>query len=51
MDDYSKMTYGMRDTLQLIGEDDNDVMFRSAAAGAGVVLPYTRMVCTNCLTK
>ena len=34
-DDYTKVTYGMRDTLQLIREDDNDSLFRTAAAGAG----------------
>ena len=33
--DYSKVTYGMRDTLQLIRKDDNDALFRTAAAGAG----------------
>ena len=40
MDDYTKVTYGMRDTLQLIRKDDNDALFRTHAAGAGkVVLP------------
>ena len=34
-DDYTKVTYGMRDTLQLICKDDNDALFRTAAAGAG----------------
>ena len=29
--DYSKVTYGMRDTLQLIRKDDNDALFRTAA--------------------
>ena len=38
MDDYSKETYGMRDTLQLIRTDDNDALFRNAAAGAGKVV-------------
>ena len=33
--DYTKVTYGMRDTLQLIPKDDNDDMSRTAAAGAG----------------
>ena len=33
-DDYTKVTYGMRDTLQLIRKDD-DSLFRTAAAGAG----------------
>ena len=32
MDDYSKVTYGMRDTLQLIRKDDDDALFRIAAA-------------------
>ena len=35
VDDYSKVTYGMRDRLQLIRKDDNDALFRTAAAGAG----------------
>ena len=35
VDDYSKVTYGMRDTLQLIR---NDALFRTAAAGAGKVV-------------
>ena len=34
-DDYAKVTYGMRYTLQLIRKDDNDALFRTAAAGAG----------------
>ena len=38
VDDYSKMTYGMRDTLQLIRKDDNDALFRTAAGGAGKVV-------------
>ena len=38
VDDYSKVTYGMRDTLQLIRKDDNDALFRTAAAGAGKVV-------------
>ena len=37
VDDYSKVTYGMRDTLQLICNDDNDALFRAAAVGAGKV--------------
>ena len=37
MDDYSKVTYWMRDTLQFIREDDNDALFRTAAAGVGKV--------------
>ena len=35
MDDYSKVAYGMRDMLQLVRKDDNDVLFHSQAAGAG----------------
>ena len=35
VDDYPKLTYGMRDTLQLIRNGDNDALFRTAAAGAG----------------
>ena len=38
MDDYTKVTYGMRDTLQLIRKDDNDALFRTNAAGAGKVI-------------
>ena len=38
MDDYTKVTYGMRDTLQLIRKDDDDALFRTAAAGAGKVV-------------
>ena len=38
MDDYTKVTYGMRDTLQLIRKDDNDALFRTNAAGAGKVV-------------
>ena len=38
MDDYSKVTYGMRDTLQLIRKDDNDALFRTNAASAGKVV-------------
>ena len=34
--DYTKVTYGMRDTL--IRKDDNDALFRTAAAGAGKVV-------------
>ena len=32
------VTYGMRDTLQLIRKDDNDSLFRIVAAGAGKVV-------------
>ena len=32
------MTIQRRDTLQLIRKDDNDALFRTAAAGAGKVL-------------
>ena len=38
VDDYSKVTYGIRDTLQLIRKDDNDALFRTAGAGAGKVV-------------
>ena len=38
VDDYSKVTYGMRDTLQLIRKDDNDALLRTTAAGAGKVV-------------
>ena len=34
-DDYTKVTYGLRDTLKLIRKDDNDALFRTAVAGAG----------------
>ena len=37
-DDYTKVTHGMRDTLQLICKDDNDALFHTAAAGAGKVV-------------
>ena len=37
-DDYTKVIYGMRDTLQLIRKDDSDAMFRAVAAGAGKVV-------------
>ena len=36
-DDYTKVTNGMRDTLQLICKDD-DALFRTVAAGAGKVV-------------
>ena len=38
VDDCSKVTYGMRDTLQLIRKDDNDALFRTATAGVGKVV-------------
>ena len=38
VDEYTKVTYGMRDKLQLIRKDDNDALFRTAAAGAGKVI-------------
>ena len=34
VDHYSKVSYGMRDTLQLIRKDDDDALFRTAGAGA-----------------
>ena len=37
VDNYSKGPFGMRDTLQLIRKDENDALFRTAAAGAGKV--------------
>ena len=37
MDDYTKVTYGMRDTLQLIRKGDDDALFRIVAAGVGNV--------------
>ena len=38
MDDYTKVSYGMRDTLQLIRKGDDDSLFRTAAAGVGKVV-------------
>ena len=38
VDDYSKVTNGMRDTLQLVGKDGNDALFRTAAAVAGKIV-------------
>ena len=38
MDDYTKVTYVMRDTLQLIRKGDDDSLFRIAAAGVGKVV-------------
>ena len=38
MDDYTKMTYGMRDTLQLICKGNDDALFRIAHAGVGKVV-------------
>ena len=37
-DDYTKVTYGMPDKLQLIRKYDNDALFRTAAADAGKVV-------------
>ena len=37
-DDYTKVSYEMRYTLQLIRKDDNDALFRTAGAGAGKVV-------------
>ena len=42
VDDYSKVTYGMRDTLQLIRKDDNDALFRTAAP-----LVLDKLYCLN----
>ena len=42
----------MPDRLQLIRKDDNDALFRTAAAGVGKgSIVYTRVVCTDCSTK
>ena len=38
VDDYSKVTYGMRDTLQLICKGDKDALFRTAGADVGKVV-------------
>ena len=38
MDDYTKATYGMRDTLHLIRKGDDDSLFRIAAVGVGKVV-------------
>ena len=38
MDDYTKVTYGMRDTLQLIRKGDDDSLFRTGAAGVGKIV-------------
>ena len=37
-DDYTKLIYGMRETLQLIRKGDDDSLFRTAAAGVGKVV-------------
>ena len=38
VDNYSKVNYWMRDTLQLSRKHDNDALFRTAVAGAGKVV-------------
>ena len=38
MDDYTKVTYRMRDTLQLIRKGDDDSLFHTAAADVGKVV-------------
>ena len=38
MDDYTKVTYGMRDTLQLIRKGDDDSLFRTVAACVGKIV-------------
>ena len=38
MDDYTKVTYGMRDALQLIRKGDDYALFRIAAAGVEKVV-------------
>ena len=45
VDDYSKMTYGMRDTLQMIRKDDNDALCGTAAAGA-VKVVLSKVACS-----
>ena len=40
MDDYTKVTYRMRDTLQLIRKGDDDSLFRTAAGGGGKVVLF-----------
>ena len=37
MDDYTKLSYGMRDTMQMIRKDDDDVLLRIAASDVGKV--------------
>ena len=37
-DDYAKVNYGMRDTLQLFRKVDNDALFSTAAVVGKVVL-------------
>ena len=44
MDDYTKVTHGMRDTLQLIRKGDDDSLFRIAAAGVGKVV-LSKLAC------
>ena len=53
VDDYSKVTYGLRGTLQLIRKEDNDALFRTVAAGAGKVVlsKLVWSVRTDCSTK
>ena len=46
VDDYSKVTYGMRDTSQLIRKDDNDALFRTAVLPPMMSFSY-RFVCVN----
>ena len=38
MDDYTKVTYGMRDTLKLIRKGNDDSLFRTAATGVRKVV-------------
>ena len=45
MDGYLKVTYGIRDTLQLLRKDDNDALFRTAAASAGKVV-FSKPACS-----
>ena len=45
MDDYTKVTYGLRDTLQLIRKGDDDSLSRTVAAGVGKVV-LSKLACS-----
>ena len=51
MDDNSKVTYGMRDTLQLIRKDDNHALLHTAAACSGKVVLSVPIVQPNDVHK
>ena len=51
MDDYTKVTYGMRDTLQLIRKGDDDAPFRIAVAGVGKLVLSVPVVQPNDVRK